>query len=77
LINWTLILKSGEERWQRMECRTYKRYEFTSDGISFRALPGQPEMMHNEDSDEHNEKGDVVSDAITDPYIRKLAMERG
>ncbi|MHB8360629.1 MAG: 2-oxoacid:acceptor oxidoreductase subunit alpha [Thermoplasmataceae archaeon] len=54
----------------------YKRYEFTSDGISFRALPGQPEMMHNEDSDEHNEKGDVVSDAITDPYIRKLAMEK-
>ncbi|MGP6219727.1 2-oxoacid:acceptor oxidoreductase subunit alpha [Caldiplasma sukawensis] len=54
----------------------YKRYEFTKDGISFRALPGTPGLMHNEDSDEHDEKGDVVSDAVTDPEIRKKIMEK-
>ncbi len=67
-INTGKIAKDGMEN--------YRRYEFTSDGISFRALPGQPGLMHNEDSDEHDEKGDVVSDAVTDPYLRKLAMEK-
>jgi 2-oxoglutarate ferredoxin oxidoreductase subunit alpha len=32
--------------------------------------------MHNEDSDEHNEYGDVVSDAETDPKLRMLSMEK-
>ncbi|MEM0139308.1 MAG: 2-oxoacid:acceptor oxidoreductase subunit alpha [Ferroplasma sp.] len=54
----------------------YKRYEFTETGISKRAFPGQPGLMHNEDSDEHNELGEVVSDAITDPKIRSLSMEK-
>ncbi|WP_337860736.1 2-oxoacid:acceptor oxidoreductase subunit alpha [Ferroplasma sp.] len=54
----------------------YKRYEFTETGISKRAFPGQPGLMHNEDSDEHNEYGAVVSDAITDPGQRKLSMEK-
>ncbi len=54
----------------------YKRYEFTETGISKRAFPGQPGLMHNEDSDEHNEYGAVVSDAITDPTQRKLSMEK-
>ncbi len=54
----------------------YKRYEFTENGISKRAFPGQPGLMHNEDSDEHDEMGAVVSDAVTDPLIRKLSMEK-
>ncbi len=54
----------------------YKRYEYTENGISKRAFPGQPGLMHNEDSDEHNEYGAVVSDAITDPTQRKLSMEK-
>ena len=54
----------------------YKRYEFTENGVSKRAFPGQPGLMHNEDSDEHNEYGAVVSDAITDPTQRKLSMEK-
>ena len=53
-----------------------KRYEFTADGISMRALPGTKNLMHNEDSDEHDEKGDVVSDAVTDPEIRNRIMEK-
>ena len=54
----------------------YRRYEYTSDGISFRALPGTAELMHNEDSDEHNEYGDVVSDAVTDPTLRVESMKK-
>lgn len=54
----------------------YMRYEYTSDGISFRALPGTAELMHNEDSDEHNEYGDVVSDAVTDPTLRVESMKK-
>jgi 2-oxoglutarate ferredoxin oxidoreductase subunit alpha len=54
----------------------YKRYEFTKSGISPRAYPGQPGLMHNEDSDEHGETGDVVSDAVTDPKARIDIMEK-
>ena len=54
----------------------YKRYEYTESGISARGIPGQAGLMHNEDSDEHNEYGDVVSDAITDPTLRKKSMEK-
>ena len=54
----------------------YRRYEYTSDGISFRGLPGTAGLMHNEDSDEHNEYGDVVSDAVTDPTLRVESMKK-
>ena len=54
----------------------FKRYEYTQDGISYRAIPGQPGLMHNEDSDEHGETGEVVSDAETDPKLRIAAMEK-
>ena len=56
--------------------KDYKRYEYTQDGISFRALPGTPGLTHNEDSDEHNEYGDVVSDAVTDPTLRVESMKK-
>ncbi|AAT43945.1 2-oxoacid:acceptor oxidoreductase subunit alpha [Picrophilus oshimae] len=58
------------------EAENYKRYEFTENGISPRALPGTPKLMHNEDSDEHDEYGNVVSDAITDPVIRSRMVEK-
>ncbi len=61
--------KDGEEN--------FKRYEFTESGISKRAIPGQVGLMHNEDSDEHDEYGDVVSDAVTDPRARvKMVQKR-
>lgn len=56
--------------------KDYKRYEYTKDGISFRAFPGTPGLTHNEDSDEHNEYGDVVSDAVTDPTLRAESMRK-
>ncbi|MGC8663964.1 MAG: 2-oxoacid:acceptor oxidoreductase subunit alpha [Thermoplasmata archaeon] len=54
----------------------FLRYKYTDDGISPRAFPGMRGLMHNEDSDEHDEKGDVVSDVITDPIKRKLSVEK-
>lgn len=54
----------------------YKRYLDTPSGISPRSIPGQAGLMHNEDSDEHNEYGDVVSDAVTDPNDRIKAMDK-
>lgn len=54
----------------------FKRYLDTPSGISPRAIPGQTGLMHNEDSDEHNEYGDVVSDAVTNPKERIKAMNK-
>lgn len=54
----------------------FKRYKNTDNGISERAIPGQSGLTHNEDTDEHNEYGDVVSDAVTDPQIRVKSMEK-
>ncbi len=54
----------------------FKRYKFTETGISPRAVPGQAGLMHNEDSDEHNEYGDVVSDAVTNPVDRIKMMNK-
>ena len=56
--------------------KDYKRYEYTKDGISYRAFPGTAGLTHNEDSDEHNEYGDVVSDAVTDPTLRVESMKK-
>ncbi len=56
--------------------KDYKRYLVTESGISPRAIPGQKGLMHNEDSDEHDEYGDVVSDAETDPTKRVTMMDK-
>ena len=40
----------------------YKRYQYTVSGVSPRALPGQPGLQYVAGSDEHDEKGHLVSD---------------
>jgi 2-oxoglutarate ferredoxin oxidoreductase subunit alpha len=40
----------------------YKRYLYTDSGVSPRALPGQPGLQFIAGSDEHDEKGHLVSD---------------
>jgi 2-oxoglutarate/2-oxoacid ferredoxin oxidoreductase subunit alpha len=40
----------------------YKRYQITSTGVSPRALPGQPGLNFVAGSDEHDEKGHLISD---------------
>lgn len=41
----------------------YKRYAFTENGVSPRALPGHPKGIFKVTSDEHNEIGEIVEDA--------------
>ena len=40
----------------------YKRYAYTESGVSPRSLPGQPGLNYVSGSDEHDEKGHLVSD---------------
>jgi 2-oxoglutarate/2-oxoacid ferredoxin oxidoreductase subunit alpha len=40
----------------------YKRYAYTPSGVSPRALPGQPGLNFIAGSDEHDEKGHLISD---------------
>lgn len=49
----------------------YKRYQFTADGLSPRALPGGDGFVCL-DSDEHDEEGHITEDRIT----RKLMVEK-
>ena len=42
----------------------YKRYKFTESGISPRAIPGQPGHMFVAGTDEHDEKGVLISDVL-------------
>ncbi len=43
----------------------FKRYEITEDGISPRGVPGNPGTEFIAPSDEHNEYGDLISDAFS------------
>ncbi|MFA5974589.1 MAG: 2-oxoacid:acceptor oxidoreductase subunit alpha [Elusimicrobiota bacterium] len=54
----------------------YLRYRDTPSGISPRVLPGTPGVLYVSASDEHNEKGDVISDVFTDPLTRKKMVEK-
>ena len=51
---------------------TYKRYEFTADGVSPYTIPGMPDGMSLITGNEHNEFG-LVS---TDPLNRKQMMDK-
>jgi 2-oxoglutarate ferredoxin oxidoreductase subunit alpha len=73
-LNFTFRIDRGERVKDGQA--NYKRYLITDTGISPRAIPGQDGLMHNEDSDEHNEYGEVVSDALTDPRDRVRMMEK-
>ena len=43
----------------------FKRYSYSEDGVSPRAFPGTPGLEHIAASDEHDEHGDLVSDALS------------
>lgn len=40
----------------------YRRYQYTASGVSPRAVPGQPGLQFVAGSDEHDEKGHLISD---------------
>ena len=49
------------------EATPYLRYKITPSGISPRAYPGTKNAAYVSPSDEHNERGEVISDVFTDP----------
>jgi len=56
--------------------KTYKRYEFTDDNVSPRALPGDPGLMHTITGLEHNELGrpnDAIHMKMSTKRHEKLA----
>ncbi len=59
----------------------YLRFKLTDSGVSPRALPGQPGNMYTAASDEHDEKGDVISDVLaglpeSNKIREKIVMKR-
>jgi 2-oxoglutarate ferredoxin oxidoreductase subunit alpha len=58
-------LAAGPLVWEE-----YNRYKITDSGVSPRAVPGTPGGMHIATSDEHDERGDVITDRHM-PEVRK------
>ena len=54
----------------------YERYALTADGISPRVLPGTPGASFVAPSDDHDEHGNVISDAFTNPPLRRKMHEK-
>ena len=54
----------------------YKRYAFTDNGISPRAIPGHPKAIFKTTSDEHNEFGEIVEDAETRNKMQQKRMRK-
>jgi 2-oxoglutarate/2-oxoacid ferredoxin oxidoreductase subunit alpha len=63
---------SPEER----ENGGYKRYAMTPSGISPRARPGREGMIYVSGTDDHDEKGILISDEHTNPAIRRKMHEK-
>ena len=54
----------------------YLRYKITESGVSPRALPGQPDMMYVSGTDDHDERGVLISDVHTNAAIRRKMHEK-
>jgi 2-oxoglutarate ferredoxin oxidoreductase subunit alpha len=57
---------------QLAEKKPYKRFEFTENGLSPRAVVGQPGGVFWNTGDEHDETGHITED----PYLRSKMMEK-
>ncbi len=54
----------------------FRRYALTPSGVSPRARPGQPGRMHVSATDDHDEKGILISDEHTNAAIRRKMHEK-
>ncbi len=54
----------------------YKRFKFTENGVSPRALPGTPGHMYVAATDDHMEDGVLISDEFTHPHKRRAMHEK-
>jgi 2-oxoglutarate ferredoxin oxidoreductase subunit alpha len=66
----------GEVLTEWNEPTPYLRYKITPNGISPRLYPGSKNASYVSASDEHNERGEVISDVFTDPVMRKKMVEK-
>ena len=55
---------------------SYKRYAFTEDGVSPRAVPGLKGYVHVVATDEHDDEGGLISDEYTNPHKRRAMHEK-
>ena len=58
------------------ETEGYRRYADTPSGVSPRVFPGTPYGLHVASTDEHNEKGELISDVFTNPSMRVRMVEK-
>jgi 2-oxoglutarate ferredoxin oxidoreductase subunit alpha len=56
--------------------RGYLRYQNTESGISPRALPGLEGYTYVAATDEHDEDGVLISDEFTNPFKRRMMVEK-
>jgi len=54
----------------------FKRYALTPSGVSPRARPGLEGLIHVSGTDDHDEKGFLISDEHTNPAIRRKMHEK-
>jgi len=54
----------------------YKRYALTPSGVSPRARPGLPGLIHVSGTDDHDEQGVLISDEHTNAAIRRKMHEK-
>ncbi len=65
-------IKINRGKLLRTAPKDYKRYAFTSDGISPRIFPGTKNVTFTAAGDEHNEEGEIEEDCL----IRNRMMEK-
>ncbi len=56
--------------------KPYKRFAFTSSGISPRAHPGTANTIYVAATDDHDEEGILISDIFTSPPVRRKIQEK-
>ena len=66
----------GELITEPSKTDSYLRYQDTPSGISPRAVPGLEGYVHVVATDEHDQKGVLISDEFTDPHKRRQMVEK-
>jgi 2-oxoglutarate ferredoxin oxidoreductase subunit alpha len=64
------------KEWNPEENGKFKRFKFTQSGISPRALPGTPNTVFTNASDDHDEESILISDMFTSPPVRRMIMQK-
>ena len=59
------------------EGKVYKRFSFdTENGVSPRVIPGTPNAIYTSGSDDHDERGILISDMFTTTAVRRKIVEK-